>query len=121
MEALPFSTSIPKELAHFENFAHSGLAYRQKKLAGFDLLEDQQAIFQRLVKVAQDEKVDAIIIAGDLYDRALPNEAAVSAVNDMLFELNRKLNYPLLVVSGNHDSAVRLNTGRDWYASTGFI
>ncbi len=90
-----------------------------KKLAGFDLLEDQQAIFQRLVEVAQDEKVDAIIIAGDLYDRALPNEAAVSAVNDMLFELNRKLNYPLLVVSGNHDSAVRLNTGRDWYASTG--
>jgi exonuclease SbcD len=89
-----------------------------KKLAGFDLLEDQQAIFQRLVKGCASEKVDAIIIAGDLYDRALPNEAAVSTVNDMLFELNRQLNYPLVVVSGNHDSAVRLNTGRDWYAST---
>ncbi|WP_390405255.1 exonuclease SbcCD subunit D [Lacticaseibacillus jixiensis] len=89
-----------------------------KKLAGFDLSEDQDAIFEQVVQVAQQEAVDAIIIAGDLYDRALPNEQAVTMVNRMLYRLNRELNYPLLVVSGNHDSAVRLNTGRDWYRST---
>ncbi|MCI1985865.1 MAG: exonuclease SbcCD subunit D [Lactobacillus sp.] len=89
-----------------------------KKLAGFDLLADQEAVFARLVQVAQAQQVDAIIIAGDLYDRALPSEAATAVVNRMLFRLNRELGYPLLVVSGNHDSAVRLNTGRDWYQST---
>ncbi len=89
-----------------------------KKLAGFDLQADQEAIFAKLVTVAAEEQVDAIIVAGDLYDRALPNEAAVKVVNQMLYRLNRELGYPLLVISGNHDSAVRLNTGRDWYQAT---
>ncbi|WP_461214252.1 exonuclease SbcCD subunit D [Lacticaseibacillus sp. GG6-2] len=89
-----------------------------KKLAGFDLQEDQEAVFERLVATAKAEQVDAIIIAGDLYDRALPSEASVAVVNQMLYRLNRELHYPLLVVSGNHDSAVRLNTGRDWYQAT---
>ncbi|MFD1485114.1 exonuclease SbcCD subunit D [Lacticaseibacillus baoqingensis] len=89
-----------------------------KKLAGFELLADQEAVFEHLVAVAKKEQVDAIIIAGDLYDRAMPSEAATAVVNRMLLRLNRELGYPLLVVSGNHDSAVRLNTGRDWYQST---
>lgn len=89
-----------------------------KRLNAFDLQDDQAAVFERLVKVAQDQQVDAIMIAGDLYDRALPNETAVTMVNGMLHRLNRELGYPLLVISGNHDSAVRLGTGREWYDAT---
>ncbi|MCI1893816.1 MAG: exonuclease SbcCD subunit D [Lactobacillus sp.] len=89
-----------------------------KRLNAFDLQDDQAAVFERLVKVAQEQQVDAIMIAGDLYDRALPNETAVTMVNGMLHRLNRELGYPLLVISGNHDSAVRLGTGREWYDAT---
>lgn len=90
-----------------------------KRLAGFDLAEDQDAVFERLVETAAAEKVDAIIIAGDLYDRANPSEDSVLQVNAMLKRLNRELKYPLLVVSGNHDSGVRLGTGREWFDATG--
>ncbi|WP_225046761.1 exonuclease SbcCD subunit D [Lacticaseibacillus kribbianus] len=90
-----------------------------KRLAGFDLTADQDYVFDQLVACAQREQVDAIAIAGDLYDRALANEDAVSQVNRMLYRLNRELHYPLLVISGNHDSAVRLGTGRQWFSATG--
>ncbi|KRN21499.1 DNA repair exonuclease [Lacticaseibacillus camelliae DSM 22697 = JCM 13995] len=87
-------------------------------MAGFDLAEDQDAVFEELVATAKKEHVDAIIIAGDLYDRANPSEESVKRVNQMLFRLNRQEGFPLLVVSGNHDSGVRLGTGQEWYAAT---
>ncbi|WP_203624551.1 MULTISPECIES: exonuclease SbcCD subunit D [unclassified Lacticaseibacillus] len=89
-----------------------------KNLAGFDLAEDQDAVFEKLVETAKKEHVDAIIIAGDLYDRANPSEDSVDRVNRMLYRLNREEGFPLLVVSGNHDSGVRLGTGQQWYEST---
>ncbi|MFD1432628.1 exonuclease SbcCD subunit D [Lacticaseibacillus yichunensis] len=90
-----------------------------KKLNGFDLLEDQRAVFDELKSLAKQEHVDVIMLAGDVYDRALPSEEAVTLVDQMLFELNREMNLPLLVISGNHDSGVRLRTGREWFQSTG--
>lgn len=89
-----------------------------KTLAGFDLLPVQQASFAQLRQVARDQNVDAMIIAGDLYDRGLANAASVDAVNDMLRTLNLDDQLPLLAIAGNHDSAARLATGRDWYAHT---
>ncbi|RXT22477.1 exonuclease sbcCD subunit D [Lacticaseibacillus chiayiensis] len=99
-------------------FLHTADWHIGKKLNDFDLLADQQAVFDRLVAVAQARQVDAIVIAGDLYDRALPSEAAVAVLDHMLVKLNRELHYPLLVISGNHDSAVRLRTGRSWFSAT---
>ena len=99
-------------------FLHTADWHIGKKLAGYELLADQRGIFAQLVQVALDQQVDAIVVAGDLYDRALPNEAAVTMVNQMLFELNRTTQLPTLVISGNHDSAVRLGTGRDWFQTT---
>lgn len=99
-------------------FLHTADWHIGKRLAGFDLQADQKAVFERLVTTAKQEEVDAIVIAGDLYDRALPSEDAVKMVDEMLFKLNRELHFPVLAISGNHDSAVRLNTGREWFAST---
>lgn len=87
-------------------------------LAGFDLLDVQQRSFEKLRQVAKDEQVDAMIIAGDVYDRALASATTVKAVNNMLKTLNLEDQLPLLVVSGNHDSPARLATGRDWFKST---
>ncbi len=99
-------------------FLHTADWHIGKKLAGFDLIEDQRAVFEQVKQIARDQAVDAIVVAGDLYDRALPSEAAVTTVNEMLVELNRDLALPVLAISGNHDSAVRLATGREWYQAT---
>ncbi|MDN6222917.1 MAG: exonuclease subunit SbcD, partial [Lacticaseibacillus paracasei] len=76
-------------------FLHTADWHIGKKLNDFDLLEDQQAVFEQLVETAETHKVDAIVIAGDLYDRALPSEAAVSVLDNMLIKLNRDHGYPL--------------------------
>ncbi|WP_127849095.1 exonuclease SbcCD subunit D [Lacticaseibacillus hulanensis] len=90
-----------------------------KSLAGFDLLDVQRRSFAQLCQVVRDQHVDAMIIAGDVYDRSLAAENVVDTVNDMLRTLNLDDKLPLLVISGNHDSAPRLATGHEWFANTG--
>ena len=91
-------------------FLHTADWHIGKKLHDYDLVEEQLEAFSQIKKIAQTEQVDAVVIAGDLYDRSLPSETAVTLVDQMLYELNLKANLPLLVISGNHDSAVRLAT-----------
>lgn len=101
-------------------FLHTADWHIGKKLHDYSLVEEQLEAFSQIKKIAQTEQVDAVVIAGDLYDRSLPSETAVTLVDQMLYELNLKANLPLLVISGNHDSAVRLATGSDWYKQTDF-
>lgn len=85
------------------------------------MLDDQLATFKQIEAIAKDQQVDAIVVAGDLYDRSVPNEAAVKLLNQMLQDLNLTDHFPLLAISGNHDSAVRLSTGTDWFAYQSFF
>lgn len=101
-------------------FLHTADWHVGKKLKGFDLLEDQEFIFQQLVEIAEVEKVDAIVIAGDLYDRSLPAVSAVKSLNQFLKKLNLEKRFPILAISGNHDSRTRLATGSQWYEMTDF-
>lgn len=99
-------------------FLHTADWHLGKRLDGYDLGEDQAAIFQQIEQIAKDEQVDAIVIAGDLYDRAVPSEAAVAQLQGMLRQLNLTDHFPILAVSGNHDSAPRLGIGDAWYQAT---
>jgi len=101
-------------------FLHTADWHIGKKLHGYDLLEEQRDAYEQIKAIAQAEQADAVVIAGDLYDRALPSESAVTTLDDMLVDLNRKQKFPLLAISGNHDSAVRLGYGQEWFASTDF-
>ena len=101
-------------------FLHTADWHIGKKLHGYDLLTEQRDAYEQIKAIAIDEKVDAVVIAGDLYDRALPSEDAVSTLDAMLVDLNRKQHLPLLAISGNHDSAVRLSRGSEWFSSTDF-
>ncbi|KRN03294.1 DNA repair exonuclease [Levilactobacillus senmaizukei DSM 21775 = NBRC 103853] len=101
-------------------FLHTADWHIGKRLNGYDLLEEQQDAYRQIKAIAREEAVDAVVIAGDLFDRALPSEAAVAALDDMLVDLNRHEHFPLLAISGNHDSAVRLGYGQEWFASTDF-
>ncbi|QIL46232.1 exonuclease SbcCD subunit D [Vagococcus coleopterorum] len=86
-----------------------------KQLNGFDLLDEQWHAFETIRQIAKDEKVDGIIIAGDLYDRAIPSVAAVEAFDKMLHILNIEDGLPVYAISGNHDGANRLNFGNRWF------
>lgn len=101
-------------------FLHTGDWHIGKKLHGYDLLADQKAVIRQIFVLAKQEKVDAIVIAGDLYDRSVPSVEACEMLNQLFIEINWQEKIPVLAISGNHDSAVRLSTGMPWYELTDF-
>lgn len=81
------------------------------------LLDAQRRVLDHLIEVAADEQVDAIIVAGDLFDRALPPVEAVQLAGDVLRRMAAVA--PVIVVSGNHDSAQRLGFASELIAAGG--
>ncbi|QJW35389.1 exonuclease SbcCD subunit D [Cellulosimicrobium protaetiae] len=80
-----------------------------RTLHGVDLLEHQAAHLDHLVELTRTESVDAVVVAGDVYDRAIPPVDAVSLLSDSLTRLAERAH--VVVTPGNHDSAVRLGFG----------
>lgn len=91
-----------------------------RTLNGYSLLDEQKHAFDQILQIAKDEQVDGVVIAGDIYDRAVPNPEAVAALDKMLREINLENKIPIYAISGNHDSAKRLNYGREWMEYTNF-
>ena len=95
-------------------FLHTADWHIGRKLNGFSLLEEQRDVFEKMLQIAEKEHVDAIVVAGDLYDRSMPSVEAVELLNSMMIEMNLEKKFPVLAISGNHDSATRLSTGSPW-------
>lgn len=93
-------------------FIHTGDLHIGKTVNDFSLLEDQRYVLDQLAEAAVHEKADAVVIAGDIYDRAIPPAEAVILLNDFLTRMVRE-NIPVLLISGNHDSPERLGFGED--------
>jgi len=72
------------------------------------LTDDQAYVLDEFVKLAREAKPDVIVIAGDLYDRAVPPPEAVELLDDVLTRLTLELGIPTLAIAGNHDSAERV-------------
>ena len=78
-----------------------------KRVNDFPMLEDQAYILDRVLEIAAEEQPDAVLIAGDVYDKTVPSAEAVALLDDFLVKLaDRSL--PVLLISGNHDSPERL-------------
>ena len=77
-------------------------------LHGVHLTEDQAHVLDQFVTLVQDSQVDAVLIAGDIYDRAVPPPEAVALLDESLARLVRGLQVPVLIIAGNHDSPTRL-------------
>lgn len=89
---------------------HLGDLHLGKSLGDFDLIEDQKYILNQILELIDKESVDAVLIAGDVYDRAVPSEAATRLLDLLLNQLaSRKVK--TFMISGNHDSDERLNYG----------
>lgn len=82
-----------------------------KNLSGYSLLEDQQFFLDRLADTIIEQKIELLIIAGDLYDRSVPPAEAVALLDDILWRIVMKLGVPVAAIAGNHDSAQRLSFG----------
>src|SRR5690625_1209332 len=80
-----------------------------KIVQGVHMTEDQAYILDQFIKIVTEEKPDVIIIAGDLYDRAVPPAEAVHLLDDVLKRIILDLNIPVLAIAGNHDSPSRLD------------
>ncbi len=84
------------------------------KLMNRDLKEDQVYILNEIVALAVQHKPDAIVIAGDIYDKAVPSAEAVAVFDTFISDLVHRLpDIYILLISGNHDSAPRVNCFRN--------
>jgi|TARA_R110000851_G_scaffold73252_2_gene161675 exonuclease SbcD len=75
------------------------------------LLEDQRHVLDQLIAIVDRENVDAVMIAGDIYDRSVPPSAAVTLLDEVLHALCEVRKLPVIMISGNHDGAERLRFG----------
>ncbi len=96
-------------------FLHLGDLHLGKSLSNFDLIEDQRYILDQIFHIAEKESVDGVLIAGDVYDKSIPSEAAMRLLDDFLIKLAQK-ERKVFMVSGNHDSDDRLNYGSTLFA-----
>ena len=81
-----------------------------RSLHRVNLFTAQETFLDHLVETARGERVDAVVVAGDVYDRAVPPLPAVELFDDVLHRL-AALGVPTVMISGNHDSARRLGVG----------
>ncbi len=81
-----------------------------KRVHEFSMLEDQQYILQQILAIMEDEQPDAVLLAGDVYDKSVPSAEAVEVFDDFLVRLAQR-KVPVFIISGNHDSPERLAFG----------
>lgn len=98
-------------------FLHLGDLHLGKSLGDFDLIEDQKYILNQILEIISREYVDAVLIAGDVYDKSIPSESATNLLNYFLNRL-AKQNIQTYMISGNHDSDDRLNYGSYLFESS---
>lgn len=89
-------------------FLHSSDWHLGRLLHEARLLEDQSHLLDQILAMARDLKPDFLLIAGDIYDKAVPPPEAVDLLGDFLARLILDCKVPALMLSGNHDSAQRL-------------
>jgi exonuclease SbcD len=101
-------------------FIHTADWHLGKLVHGVYMTENQREVLEQFVDVVAEEKPDAVVIAGDLYDRSVPPTDAVELLDEMLFKINVELETPIVAIAGNHDSAERLSFGSSWYKYSHF-
>lgn len=99
-------------------FLHLGDLHIGKSVNDYSMAQDQKYILEQILAIAQEQKIDGVLIAGDVYDKAVPSEEAVRLFDYFICELaDRQIK--TFIISGNHDSDERLHFGSALFASSG--
>lgn len=93
-------------------FFHISDLHLGKRVNEFSMIENQSDILQKIVVLAKEAKPDAVLIAGDVYDKSMPTIEAVQLLDRFLVWLN-ELDIAVFMISGNHDSVERVAFGAD--------
>ena len=88
-------------------FLHLSDLHIGKRVNEFSMIEDQKYILDRIIEVADGQKIDAVIIAGDIYDKAAPSDEAIQLFDSFLTRL-AEMSLKIFAISGNHDSAEKI-------------
>ena len=99
-------------------FAHIADLHIGKRVHDFSMLEDQRYILEEMLRIFDEEKVDGVLIAGDVYDKTVPSAEAVQVFDDFITKL-AKMEMSVYMISGNHDSAERLAFGAQLFENNG--
>lgn len=99
-------------------FLHTADWHIGKIVNEFSMLEDQAFVLNQLVEDIKQMDIDAVIMAGDLYDRAIPPKEAVVLATTIFNRLVKEAGIPVLVIAGNHDSNERLEYGAELLSSS---
>ena len=83
------------------------------------MLEDQKYILKQIVEKIKNEKIELVLIAGDIYDRSVPPSDAVTCLNNFFKILIKDLKVKVCIIAGNHDSKERLGFGSEIFANDG--
>ncbi|MGO1060305.1 exonuclease SbcCD subunit D [Planococcus sp. FY231025] len=96
-------------------FFHTADWHLGKLVQGVYMTEEQRYILEQFAAAIDEQRPDCVIIAGDLYDRAVPPTEAVNLLDETLAKIVLELDTPVLAVAGNHDSPGRLNFGSRFF------
>ena len=101
-------------------FLHTADWHLGRIFYGQYLTEDQAHVLEhQFFSILKDEKIDGILLAGDVFDRAVPPIEAIELWDSIITRLAMDYKVPLFVVSGNHDGAERLEVGRSMLSESG--
>ncbi len=100
-------------------FIHTADWHLGRIFHGVHLTDDQAYILEQFVKLVSDVKPDAVLIAGDIYDRSVPPHEAVQLLDEVLYRVILDCRVPVLIIAGNHDSPQRLGFGHRLLARQG--
>lgn len=95
----------------FMKIIHTSDWHIGRQFHNVSLLDDQRHVLMQLLDYVEQEAVDAVVIAGDVYDRSVPPASAVELLDEVLHRLCVELKVPVVLIPGNHDSAERLRFG----------
>src|SRR5438128_927755 len=92
-------------------FIHTADWHLGRIFHGVHRTEDQRYALMQLVELVREARPDAVVVAGDIYDRAVPPPEAVELLDEVLCKLVLEARAPVVLIAGNHDSPGRLSFG----------
>lgn len=99
-------------------FMHIADLHLGKIVNEFNMIHDQKHVLKQMLDIVKEKQIEGVLIAGDVYDRAIPPLEAVEVLSSFLSELTA-LNCKVFLVAGNHDSGERLGFGKELFRKSG--
>ena len=89
-------------------FVHTADWHIGRQFHNVSMLEDQAYVLEQLIDLVRASEAQALVVAGDVYDRAVPPAGAVRLLGDVFERVALRLKVPIIAIAGNHDSPERL-------------